>query len=212
MLPFPPDAYQLAGHGEIDQVQADQLSHPQAAGIKEFQDGPVPDSLHGLRRGQSQDGFDLREREKAGRLEWLAGSPNQLGRVPVQMPLPVEVAEEGPQYRQFSSDGHLLVPRLAQPAQELPDGDVIQIGRLDLSVGAAGSQVAEELLQVAGVARYGVGRVVLLESQMGDEGCHQCLHELGTRIGQRLTLPPRAAFGIPWRPRRFPRGTLTLMP
>ena len=135
-------------------------------------------------------------REKTGCLEWLAGSPNQLGRVLVQVALAVEVPEERPQYRQFSGDGHLPVPRLAQPAQEFPDGDVVQIGRLDLPAGAAGSQVAEELVQVAGVALHGVGGIILLEPQVGDEGCHQCLHELRARFGQRFTLRPRAASDI----------------
>lgn len=138
---------------EVPELQGDELTGPQSAGISEAQKGPVPKSAQGLRIGGAQHFEQLVGARRAREAASNAGGDQSRGDRRIEAFLLLEIAKEGPERRDAPAERAGTESALALLLDEGPEqvrGDLVAAP--DLS----GLTMSQKSAQVPTVSELGV--------------------------------------------------------
>ena len=119
-------------HPQLVQLQADQLAHPQAAGVHQLQHGAVAHAQIGVAGGRGQQGLDLGFRHALGHAQRLLGRQDAQGRVSAEVVFAQTPAVKALEHRQA-------------PVGCAGAGVVVAVGKVGLQMGLLHTQQIQAL-------------------------------------------------------------------
>ena len=186
---------------DVLEVQADELAQAQARRVEQLQDGAVApaERRRVVRRCEQLPHLD--DVEMGGHPAVDAGRRDRRPGVPIELPVPAQIAAERPYGGQPPGGGDPRVAAPVQLAQKRPDAAVVEVGRPHAARAHPLTEKRQQLREVAPVRRHGVGRGVAVVPQILEERPEMLFHHASAAAAARQPARSQSARSASFRRR-----------